>query len=606
MGSEFDLLMRNALVVDGTGRPPYRASIGVEGERITKMGDVKGDAKKEVDASGLIASPGFIDAHSHADWTLLWYPKCESYVMQGVTTFVGGQCGGSMAPLGDLIPLPGLAQDYIHELIPFKYYPEKKLFPKKQVNGLMKEKYGWTVEWETMGEFFEVVEEKGISMNYAPLVGHGTVRYCVMGNDFKRHSTKVELAEMKGLIRQTMDDGCLGLSAGLDYDPDVWASEEEIDECVAIMRDYDAVYAPHWKRTGRRREVKLGDRRENKVEGILSAIDTCRKTGVPLHLAHLTPGWRLIPEGNDIMEEANIRATLKIIDDARAEGLDVTFDSMPWFIFGGFSVMPYLCSLLTPWLREQGSREKLSEWLKVPDYRQDVKDAIAGGKWYIRLAYNPNSNPQWAENIWVVKHEKLDGEKKTLAQIAKEREKNPLDVYFDLICEDPESRGVAVGVAETGNFPWKPYRSLFFQHPAHSLSLDTHVVDDKYEQEVPPYSIPGINTYSAFPAFLIKFMRETKLFTLEQAVRKISRAAAEAYRIKDRGMLKPGAYADIVLFDLDGLKVLGDPIEPRRYPEDIEYVFVNGVAVVEKGEHTGATPGRVIKRGVLKLPLLNN
>ena len=123
------------------------------------------------------------------------------------------------------------------------------------------------------------------------------------------------------------------------------------------------------------------------------------------------------------------------------------------------------------------------------------------------------------------------------------------------------------------------------------------MVDDKREQEVPPYSIPGINTYSAFPAFLIKFVREMKLLTLEQAIRKMSTAAAEAYRIKDRGVLKPGSYADIVLFDLDGLKVWGDPLEPRRYPKGIEYVFVNGVAVVEKGEHTGATPGRVVKRG---------
>ena len=595
--TEFDLMIRNALVVDGTGRPPYRASIAVEGERIAGVGEVKGDARVEVDASGLIASPGFIDAHSHADWTILYYPRCESYVMQGVTTFVGGQCGGSPAPVGELMPLLGLAGDYIHELEPFKYYPEKQLFPRERVNELMREKFGWTVDWETMGGYFKAVEEKGVSMNYAPLVGQGTVRCRVMGNDFKRHSTEEELGEMKGLIRQAMEDGCLGISTGLDYDPGVWASKEEINGCVALMGEYGAVYAPHWRRTGRRRGVKMGDRRANKVDGILEAIDTCRVTGVPLHLAHLTPGWRLVPEGNDLMEEANIRATLRIIDDARAEGLDVTFDSMPWFIFGGFAVMPYLCSLLTPWLREQGSREKLAEWLRVPDYRKEVKDAIAGGRWFIRLAYNPNSNPQWAENLWVVKHRTPGCDNKTLAKIAEERGESPFDVYFDLICEDPDCRGVAVGVADTGNFPWKPYRALFFQHPANSLSLDMSVVDKTRQQEVPPYSMPGINTYSAFPAFLIKFVREMKLFTLEQAVRKLSTAAAEAYHIRDRGVLKPGSYADITLFDLDGLKVLGDPIEPRRYPKGIEYVFVNGVPVVEKGEHTGAAPGRVVKRG---------
>ncbi len=597
MGKEYDLLIRNALVVDGTGRPPYRASIAVEGDKVAEIGEVKGDARREIDASGLIAAPGFIDAHSHADGTILFYPKCESYVMQGVTTFVGGQCGISPAPLGDLIPLPGIASDYIHELEPFKYYPEKRLFPREQVNELMKEKFGWTVDWETMGDFFKVVEKRGISMNYVPLVGHGTVRYCVMGNDYKRRATKVERAEMEGLIRQAMEDGCIGLSTGLDYDPDVWASKEEINEHVSIMKDYDAIYAPHWRRTGRRRGVKFGDYRPNKMDGILEAIETCRKTGVPTHLAHLTPGWRLFPQGNDIMEEANIRATLKVIDDARAEGLDVTFDSMPWFIFGGFGVMPYLCSLLAPWLREQGSREKLGEWLKVPDYRKEVKDAIASGKWFIRFNYNPNTNPQWAEYIWVVKHKNRAYENRNIAQIAKEKGENPLDVWFDLICEDPDSRGVATGTADTGNFPWKPYKALFHQHPAHSLSLDTMVYDDKREQKVPPYRIPNINTYSGFPAFLIKFVREMKLFTLEEAIKHLSTNAAEAYRIKDRGVLKPGSYADIVLFDLEGLKVMGDPVEPRRYPKGIEYVFVNGVPVVEKGKHTGKKPGRVVRRG---------
>ena len=598
MDSEFDLLIRNALVVDGTGSSPYKASIAVEGERVSAVGEVKGDAKKEVDASGLIASPGFIDAHSHADGTLLFYPKCESYVMQGVTTFVGGQCGGSPAPIGDLISLPGPARDYIDELVSYKYYPKKTLFPREQVNEIMKKHFGWTVDWETMGDFFGVVEKKGISMNYAPLAGHGTIRRLVMGEDYKRHSNKVELAEMAGLIRQAMDDGCLGMSTGLDYDPDVWASmEEEINPHIAIMKDYNAVYATHWRRTGRRRDVKFGDYRPNKMDGILESIDTCRKTGVPTHLAHLTPGFRLFPQGNDVMEEANLRATLKAIDDARDEGLDVTYDSMPWFILGGFGVMPYLCSLLTPWLREQGSREKLAEWLKVEDYRQEVKDAIAGGKWFIRFNYNPNTNPQWAEYLWVVKHKTPGCNDKNVAQIAKERGKNPLDVYFDLICEDPDSRGVSAGTADTGNFPWKPYKALFFQHPTHSFSLDTSVVDDTREQKTPPYRIPNINTFSAYPAFLIKFVKEMKLFTFEQAIRHLSTNAAEAYRIKDRGILKPGSYADIVLFDFDGLKVLGDPVEPRRYPAGIEYVFVNGVAVVEKGKHTGAAPGKVAKRG---------
>ena len=595
--SEFDVLIENAHVVEGSGKALYKGSIGVKGSKIAALGKISGDAVKIVDAAGLIASPGFIDAHSHGDHTMLFYPRCDSYVMQGVTTFIGGQCGGSMAPVGEMSGLPGLASDYIQELEPHKYYPERTVFPLEDVNALMEEKFGWYITWESMGGWFRVVEGKGVSMNCVPLVGHGTVRLKVMGNDYKRHSTDEELEEMKAEIRRAMEDGCIGLSSGLDYDPGVWASMNEVNECVRVIRDYpNAVYCPHWRRTGRRREVSFGDIRSNKVDGLLESIDTCRVTGVPTHLAHLTPGWRLVPEGNDMMEEMNFRATLKFINDAREEGLEITFDAMPWFIFGGFSVMPFLSSLLTPWLREQGSRAKFSEWLKVPDYRKEVQDAISGGKWFIRLAYNPNTNSQWAENIWVVKHASPGVENMNVAQIAEERRKGQMETFFDLICEDPDGRGVAVGVAESGNFPWKPYRALFFKHPAGVLSLDQSVVDHTRQQETPPYSMPGINTFSAFPGFIAKFVREMKLFTLEKAIGKVSTTTAEQHNLRTKGKILPGYDADITVFDLASLKVLGDPVEPRRYPEGIEHVFVNGEAVVEKGQHTGATPGKIVKR----------
>jgi N-acyl-D-amino-acid deacylase len=595
--SEFDVIIEETNIVDGTGAPPFKGSIGVKGNKIDAVGEVKGDAVKVVDGANLITSPGWIDAHSHGDSTVLFYPKAQNYVMQGVTTLIGGQCGFSPAPLGDSIGLLfGPARDYLDELEPHKYYPQNDLFPRERVNELMKEKFGWTIDWDTMGEWFQTVESKGVSMNLAPLVGHGTVRYKVMGNDFKRFSTEGELEEIKTLVKQAMEEGCIGLSTGLDYDPGVWASMDEIKECILVIKDYDGIYCPHWRRTGRRRDVKIGDTRANKVAGLLESIETCRQTGVPTNIAHLTPLWRLVPEGNDMMEEINIRATLKFIDDARSEGLQLTFDSMPWFILGGFGVMPYLCSLLTPWLKEQGSREKLAEWLKVPDYRKEVVDAISSGKWFIRLAYNPNSNPQWAENLWVVKHESDKCENKTIAQIAEEREKGHLETYFDLICEDPDCRGVGAGVGESGNFPWKPYRASFFKHPAGALSLDQTIVDHTRQQETPPYHIPGINAFSAFPAFLIKFVRELKLFTLEEAVRKMSTLAAEHHGLRGRGKLTGGGFADMVVFSLNDLKVLGDPVEPRRYPEGIKHVFVNGEAVVENGTHTGATPGKIVKK----------
>ena len=596
MSDEYDLIIKDAYIVDGSGKAPYKGSVGVKGDKVAALGAVKGAAEKVVEAKGLYASPGWIDAHSHGDSTLLFFPKAESYIMQGVTTFVGGECGGSQGPFGDMMGLPGIASEHINELEPHKYYPKNQVFPREDVNELMKRHYGWEVDWNTLGEWMDRVEKVGVSMNAAPLVGQGTCRINVMGNDYKRHSTPEELESIKERIHQAMREGAIGLSTGLDYDPGVWASMDEINECVSIMKEYGGVYCPHWRRTGRRRDVKFGDARSNKVDGLLESINTCRVTGVKTNIAHLTPGWRLVPEGHEYMEEHNIRATLQYFDDALEEGLDISFDSMPWFLRGGFDVMPYLSSILTPWLRESGSREKFAEWLKVPDYREEIVDALKNGKWYIRLAYSPNSNPQWAENIWVSKHkdEKLIG--KNVAQIAAERDKPLLDTWFDLICEDPDATGYTAGTADTGNFPWKPYRALMFQHRCGSLSLDQSVYDVEYRMKKPPYRRPGRNAYSAFPAFIDKMVNELNVFTVEECIYKISTAAAEHHNLKGRGTITPGSYADITVFSLDKLKVVSTPVEPNKHPKGIEYVFVNGDTVVEKGKHTGATPGRVLRR----------
>jgi len=597
MSEEYDVIIKDAQIIDGSGKKAYKGSIGVKGDKISALGEVKGDAVKTVDAKGLYASPGWIDAHSHGDTTLLFFPKAESYIMQGVTSFVGGQCGGSAGPYGDWMNLPGISAQYIDDLEPHKYYPKKSLFPKEQVNEIMDRYFGWTIDWDTLGGWFKKIEEGGVSMNAVPLVGQGTIRYKVMGNDYKRHSTSDELAEMKVLIKEALDEGAIGMSSGLDYDPGVQAHMDEINECVSVLKDYpNPVYAPHWRRTGRRRQVKFGDTRSNKVDGLLESINTCRVTGVPTNIAHLTPGWRLTPEGNDYLEEHNIRATLKFFDEAIVEGMDLTFDSMPWFLRAGFDVMPYLSSILNPWLKELGSREKFAEWLKVADYREEIIDALKNGKWYIRLAYNPNTNPQWAENIWISGHKDASLVGKNLAMIAAERDADKIHTWFDLICEDPDAMGYAAGTADTGNFPWKPYRALMFQHKAGSLSLDQAVFDADYRMERPPYRRPGRNAFGAFPGFINQMVKDSKVFTLEEAIYKISTAAAEHHNLKGLGTITPGSYADITVFDYDKLEVVGTPVEPSQHPNGIEYVFVNGEVVVKKGKHTGATPGRIVKR----------
>jgi len=595
---EFNLLIKNADIVDGSGRPLYKGSIGVKGEKVVEVGDVTGDAKEVVDASGLTAVPGFIDSHSHADWKLLWYPRCENYVMQGVTSFVAGQCSDAMAPLGEYIlpPYP-LKEDYLHELDPYKYYP-KDLYPIDLVNEWMKEKFGWTIEWRTMGEYFKVVEKKGISCNYAPLVGYGNVRWAVMGEDYKRHATNVEGAEMVGLMRQAMEDGCIGMSVGLDYDPDVFASREEILEHVAILKEYGGVFCPHSRRTGRRREWAVGHRLHDKIEGIREVIDICRATGVRMNIAHLFTGWYINPQGyTHILEEANRRATLMIIDEALKEGLDISFDAIPSTLPMRFSGWSYLCALFEPWLREFETREKFAEWLKVQDFREEIKEAIRGGKWFIRPQTNPNTNPRWAESITVLKHKKPECENKTIQQIAEERNKDPFDTWFDLIVEDPDAKSGSAWVYPTGTpDPYANYHAIFYQHPASAVGLDTGVTDYEQEQKAAPWRVPNISTYSAYIGFFDKFVKRMKALTLEQAVHKTSTQVAVRHNLKGRGVIKEGSFADIVLMDFPNLEVMGTPLEPRKQPKGIDYVFVNGVAVVKKAKHTGDTPGRVLRR----------
>ncbi len=587
---EYDVLIKDATIVDGTGKKAYKGSIGVKGDRVAAVGKVKGDAVKTVDAEGLTAVPGFIDAHSHADWTLLWFPKAESYVMQGVTTFVGGQCGGSPAPLGEHIRVPRMLTDQLPELDPYKYYPRLPYYPLEQVNEWMDEYYGWTLDWETMAGYFRKVEEVGVSMNYAPLVGHGSVRTKVMGLDYKRHATDEELAEMREHIHQAMKDGCVGMSAGLDYDPDVFAAHEEIVDGVSVLKEYGGVYCPHWRRTGRRRGVAAGHVPNEKITALMECVDVYKKTGVRLHYAHLSTGWQIYPTAPEELEAANLKATIDMITGESGGELDITWDAIPQMTRSGFAVMPYLSSLYAPWLRELGGREAFAKWLKVEDFREEVKDAIRGGKWFIRVAYNPNTNPRWAENIYVLKSEVPGVDGKSIKEIAAEREADEWDTWMDIIAEDPDARGV------TGQLEPRKWALQYYTHPKGMVGLDTSVFDKEWEMKNPPYTFPGINTFSAFPMFYIKYVRDGGVFTPEEAVQKTSTMAATVHNLEGRGVIEEGAYADIVLMNVPGLKVLGDEVETRRHPEGVEHVFVNGEAVVENGRHTGAKPGRVLKR----------
>ena len=300
---EFSILIKDTAVVDGSGKPPYKASIGIRGDKVEQVGRVKGDAATEIEGKGLTAIPGFIDSHSHGDFNVLFFPLCESYLYQGVTTMVTGQCGMSPAPIGDKITLPGIAEYYQFELEPYKYEPAHTVYPRETVNKLMKEKFGWTIDWHSMADWFKVVEEKKTSINVATMVGHVTVRRTVMEDHFERPAKKEERDMMASLIRRSLDEGCIGLSMGLDYDPDTFADREELVDACKVAAEYGAIFVPHSRRTGRRKGVTAGMRPHDKIDAINEVIDLCRASKVRMNIAHLfhrlvhQPGHQLDTRG---------------------------------------------------------------------------------------------------------------------------------------------------------------------------------------------------------------------------------------------------------------------------------------------------------------------
>jgi N-acyl-D-amino-acid deacylase len=589
MSEECDILIKNASIVDGTGSPAYRGAVAVTGERVSVIGKVEGDlrvdAKKVIDAGGLAVAPGFIDVHNHGDLSLLYYPEAPGFVRQGITTFVGGQCGDSPGPFGDYIGLPWVLGDLYVDVAP-RMLEREWLVPRDLLNPRHREVYGWEVDWETLGEFFKRVEAAGIGPNYAPLVGHGDVRSLVMGPDYKRKATEEEVEEMTSHVRRAMEDGCRGLSVGRDYDPGIWAGFDEILACAKAAAEYGGVYASHSLRTGHRKARRPGEFPPIKTEGVLEAIDVGRRAEMPVQVSHLGSLYDVTPGGSDIMTEAAVRATLKLVDDAREEGVDVNFDLIPNHLSGGISTCPWLASYLTPWLRVAGSLEQLAQALRMPDFREGIKEAIWAGKHY---GLNPNINPNWARQRTIVECRDERLLEKTVAQAAELLGMEPLDALMEVLTIDPGTKAV-----RKGGDDWA--KLMFYRHPEMMIGIDTFAVDDKRVSSHPPWSLPNENSFGGFPRYLRRAVRETGTLSLEEAVRKVTSSPARKFKLTDRGVLRTGAYADIVVFDLEKVTDRGDQLEPRRYPEGIEYVLVNGAIVVEREAQTGARPGKVLYR----------
>jgi N-acyl-D-amino-acid deacylase len=579
----FDVLLAGGTIIDGSGRPRFTADVGIKGDRISAVGDLSGAAaiSRLSCPPGAVVSPGFIDVHNHAEGTILSYPEAQNFLMQGTTTVLTGHCGFSPAPLVDR---------YLFSFWEFRFWPEIELYkyheplihPLERVRAAAQAKIGLDIDWHGFGEWLERVEGCGISLNLLPLVGHNTVRAQVMGEDFSRAPDAGELARMRALIHQAMDQGAVGFSTGLDYEPGAHAQTAELVEMAKVVQEYRGLHAIHWRRTG----IRRGDAKRtgplNKLAGIEEGMEISRRTGVKVLVAHLQSGYATYPPGTEAMERAGAEATLEVIDRAVDEGVDAAFDVIP-NVDGGVLLASYLVTPLAPWVRELGSLEGLSRALGMRDFRAELRAALESGKWY---SFQPKADPAWSERIKVVQaeHERWNG--RTVGEIARELGEDALDVLFDMIRAEPLARVKFAGGASPAAV------RTFLAHPRGMMGSDTFAFDCTWQVEHPPYFLPHPNTYSAVPTYLERFAPQP----LEAAIHKLTGLPATWLGIKDRGRVEAGAYADLVVFDPAKYAARGDYLEPRRYPSGLSHVFVNGQHVVKDGKHIGTRSGRVLRR----------
>jgi N-acyl-D-amino-acid deacylase len=589
MSDELDILIKNAFIIDGTGVPAYNGMVAIKGERIVDVGKVNDDpkwyAKTVIDSKGLTVTPGFIDVHNHVDLSILYYPKAESFIRQGITSFVGGQCGDSPGPYGDLIGEPWFLMDLYEDVRPRMFRNDWQI-PKDLINARHKEIYGWEIDWGTMGQFFKRVKETGLTPNYVPLVGHGDIRTLVMGTDYKRKATKKEIREMKKHVEQAMQDGCVGISVGRTYIPGNYATFEEILACAKVTAKYRGIYTSHCLRTaGPQEEGK--EQPPNPIAGVLEAIDVGRKAKMSVQISHLGNQFIVQPPKNRIMDEASVLATLKTIDEARKEGINVNFDIIPHHNTGGIFTSPWLAGMLNPWLKMAGSPKHLAEILKMKDLREDIKEKIDAGKLFM---LDPKRFPDWAKGaiIKVCKDERFVD--KSIAEIADELCEEPVDALMDVLMADPEAKYAM----QRNEEDW--IKLEYYKNTEMMIGCDTFAVDEKTVNRHPPWFLPNQNAFGGMVRYLRRTVREAKILTLEEAIRKITCLPARKHLIKDRGILKAGAYADIVVMDPTTISDKGNQLDPRQYPEGIKYVIVNGTIVLKNNKHTCAMPGKILYR----------
>lgn len=532
-GARYDVLIRGGTVYDGSGGKPRVTDLGIVGDSIKLIGDLRADsAVVEVNAKGLAVAPGFINMLSWANESLLHDGRSQSDIRQGVTMEILGE-GESMGPLND-----AMKKDMVEQQGDIRY----------------------DVEWTTLNEYMEHLARKGVSCNVASFVGATTVRVHEVGYADRPPSAE-ELARMQRHVRKAMEEGAVGVAASLIYAPAFYAKTDELVALAKVAAEYGGIYIAHIRSEGNRL-----------LEAADELISIARDAKIPAQFYHLKAAGQ--------QNWGKLDALIRKIEAARAEGLKITAD-MYTYTAGATG----LDAVMPPWVQEGGYKDWVAR-LKDPATRARVKKEMTTPSDDWENFFLATGSP---EKILLVgfKNEKLKPfTGKALGEVARIRGTSPEDTAMDLVIEDGTRVSTVYFLMSEENvrkqlrLPW-----VSFDSDAPSLAPEGAFLK----------SNPHPRAYGNFARLLGKYVREEKLISLEEAVRRLAALPAETLKLRNRGALKAGYFADVVVFDPEKIEDHATFEKPHQYATGVRHVFVNGVQVLKDGEHTGAKPGKVVR-----------
>jgi len=525
-----DLLIKNGRIINGTGNPWFKGDIAIKDGKIVKVSKIStSNAKKIIDANKLIVAPGFIDIHSHSDIVWLTRPTADEKILQGVTTELIGQCGFSVAPIKE-----DCKEEY-----------------KQLVMGVLGNT-GVEWNWNTLAEYLAVFELQGIAVNIASSVGHGVIRFCTMGME-NRPPTSEEIEEMKQIVAKCFEDGAFAFSTGLIYPPLTFASTDEIIELCKVATYYNGLLSIHMRNES-----------DKVVESVHEVIEIGKKAGISIEVSHF--------KAAGAQNWGKVTQTLKLIEDARETGIDITVDQYPYT--AGSTT---LTAILPPWVHV-GGKEKLLQRLKDRETREKIKKEISEAVDWDNYAKASGWEGILITSVKTEKNKDLEG--KTLSEITEIKGAgDPAEAAFDLLIEEDATVSMILFFMDENDV------ITVLKHPLQMVGTDS-IITGKYH----PRAI------ASYPRILRHYVREKEVLTLTEAIRKMTSLPAQKIGLEDRGLLLSGFAADVTIFDAKAIGDTATYIDPHQFPKGIEFVIVNGEIVVEDGKHTKALPGKVLRK----------